>query len=211
VTTTPVPPRPAAPGASWNPRDPASLLEARLLGALRQVTWNLLPEGWRDLEPPDGGTERPAAALLLRIAEEPDVDAMQAAAREIHDRLVARHRERGEEEEDADPAETPWSRLVAALGALHSEDDPPHLYAFPLWSQLEGFPLTAIRTAFRGLAPAAPELRTAFLADVARVLLRACARSWIDRSLAGAATPSGAHKAGAEPSEPADDDKETTP
>jgi hypothetical protein len=156
------------------------------------VTWNLLPDGWRELEPPDGGAERPAAALLLRIAEEPDVEAMQAAAREIHDRLVARHRERGEEEEDAVSAKMPWSRLAAALGALHSDGDPPHLYAFPLWSQLKDFPLTAIRGAFRGLAPAAPELRPAFLADVARVLLRARARSWIDRSLA-------------------DDPKETTP
>ncbi len=144
---------------------------------LEQSTLAELPRAWRDLRPPKR-SERQAAAAFLRLADCQGWEQMQQCARAAARDIARQRQERSPELVDL------WSDLEEALDRLAQPmaAGAPGLLSLALWRE-EGLPLLdEIYSPFRGLVPRQPELRLDFLAAIARVLLKARARSWIDQA-----------------------------
>ena len=154
------------------------VFERRLLAGLEQAAGVELPAAWR-LEPKPGNL-RPAAALVLRVAE-------AGCCREMADLLRSWAVQIGKNRQEREGGEKDlWLKLAAALEQLggRREDGPAGLSGLRLWSEGAGLPIAELWQPLRSFLPAAPEVREPFLTEVGRVLLRALARSWLDAARA---------------------------
>lgn len=166
-----------AAGTAGGPIDAARLFEARLLHRLEQGLRTRLPALWQALEPPRGG-QRAAAGVLLRLSEEPSWQRMARGARQAAEQ-VARRREGAQRE-----AQPLWGRLADLLESFDAEDTETAaqgLARLALWKTFTDQPL--VHTA-RGFGAALPELAVneQLLGKLARLLLRARARLWIEEA-----------------------------
>lgn len=161
----------------------SSIVEARLLAAVRVSAQAELPPAWKDLEPHDKKHFRPASRIALVAAELPSRLEMVEWLR----RIAAEIRQNRKGCLDAGEAEL-WDRLAAALETLEVQDErhaaerEAHSLSdlaalalwrgWPSWCGLES-PLRELARSF-GLPP----LHEQLLAGIAATLLRVLARRW---------------------------------
>lgn len=152
------------------------VLERRLLASLEQGVGVELPSPWRDLRP-SGPNLRAAAALLLRVATSTSRDRMAQALRDTAAR-VAKNRQ-GLEGAEQDL----WPRVVQAIAGLGElQEGGSGLFGLRLWTEADSVPLQELWQSLGDQAPADLEAGEPFLTEVARVLLGALARRWMNEA-----------------------------
>lgn len=154
---------------------PQALLERRLLAALEAASRIELPAPWDRLRPRDAAL-RPAAAVLLRIAQRGDRAEMVADLRGIAEDVAAR---RGGREGGEQALWPQVARAIERLGTLSPGTQ--GVLGMALWSSpaLHGS-WAEVGRALRGLLPEPREPGERFLTALARSLLGALARKWTE-------------------------------
>jgi hypothetical protein len=145
------------------------VLERRLLAALEQAARVEMPSAWSHLRPQEA--LRPAAAVLLRVAQRGSRAEMARELRETAKRVkTGRDGRTGGEQEL-------WPEVATAVERLGElRPDSQGLLGLELWGR--GVPLGELASSLRDLLPAELEAGEPFLSAAARTLLQALARSW---------------------------------
>jgi len=152
------------------------VLERRLLASLEQGTEIELPPPWRGLRPADSNL-RPAAAVLLRVAAGAGRAEMAQALRATAARVAANREGRDGGEKDL------WPRVAAALDALgQTREGGAGLFGLQLWSDAASVPVQELWVSLGDQVPQDLEAGEPFLSEVARVLVCALARHWMEEA-----------------------------
>lgn len=156
------------------------VLERRLLAAWHQQCSAGLPSEWQALAPEEG-KRRAAAAVVQRLAELSTRAEMEAALEERARKAAERAKERGKKDPGAGERNL-WLQLKARLASLEEATGGPQpsLYSRRLWGSGSSMPLSSIAGAFRDFLSQPRPPGEAFLTGVAKVLLRALAKSWME-------------------------------
>jgi hypothetical protein len=174
------------------------VLARRLLAALEQAAAVDLPSPWKKLSI-GKGKRRSAAAVLLGLADRSNREDMLGALKMYRLRAAERAKQRGRSA-DEDPKETEELKLWNDLdGAIHfvsarrpggaeadvaSGDDPVPLRQLAVWERL-GANFDRVCQPFRDSGPLDAPAPNELLDEIARILLRAKARTWMDEDRAG--------------------------
>jgi hypothetical protein len=149
------------------------ILERRLLAALGQAARVEMPVPWRTLRPREAEALRPAAAVLLRVAQRRSRKEMVQDLRDTAERVKASREGRAGGEQEL------WLEVAMAIERLGElSPDRTGLLGLALWGR--GVPLIELSRAFRDLRPEELTTGEPFLGAAARTLLQTLARSWTD-------------------------------
>jgi hypothetical protein len=169
------------------------VLERRLLAALEQAVVVTLPEHWKGLDI-DKGKRRSAAAVLLALADHASRQEMLAELDRIGMQAKTRAEQRGRasDEEGKEPPEVKlWRDLHAAIEAVTRRRDELEageskidggavpLRQLAVWHHI-GDPFQRICAPFRGSVLLEEPASEPVAGEIARILLRAKARVWMD-------------------------------